>query len=404
MVRRNILMLLCALLVSGITLSADEIKKRQSELEKLKSDIDKYEDKIKERERKEHANLELLDTYDRQASLIRKLVGKLKDQQKDLESQIGETRRSINELGGQLSFLKRNYARYVASAYKFGRTYDIELLIASRSINQLLIRSEYLRRFSQQRKSDVDRISDKRESLQGKNLLLQQQLIQQRQLIAEKAREEDKLTKKMKKRKTVLADIRRDKKNYQREMNRKIEAMKDLEQIVAKLVEEERVRKEREARARERKGTAPSRETDRSTAFDGKKGRLLWPVGQGKVVARFGNQQHPVLRTVTQNTGIDIAVPHGTSVNSVADGEVSKIYWLPSFGNLVILNHNNGFLTVYAHLSEIHVTENQKVNEGEKIGSSGESLSGPMLHFEIYKGREKLDPEQWLKPKGLSQR
>ena len=404
MTKRNILLILCLLLISGLRIHADEIKKRQSELLKLKNDIDKYEDKIKEKERKEHANLELLDTYDHQASLIRKLIGTLKDQQKDLEGQIDETRRSVNDLSGQLSFLKRNYARYVTSAYKYGKTYDIELLIASHSVNQLLIRSEYLRRFSQQRKNDVDRISDKRENLQGQNLLLQQQLVEQRQLISDKAQEDNKLTQKMKKRKTVLADIRRDKKNYQREMSRKIEAMKDLEQIIAKLVEEERARKEREARARERKGTAPPREIDRGTVFDGKKGRLLWPVGQGKVVAHFGNQQHPVLRTVTQNTGIDIAVPSGTSVNSVAGGEVSKIYWLPSFGNLVILNHNNGFLTVYAHLSEIQVAENQKISEGERIGSSGESLSGPMLHFEIYRGREKLDPEQWLRPRGLSQR
>ena len=159
MTKRNILLILCLLLISGLRIHADEIKKRQSELLKLKNDIDKYEDKIKEKERKEHANLELLDTYDHQASLIRKLIGTLKDQQKDLEGQIDETRRSVNDLSGQLSFLKRNYARYVTSAYKYGKTYDIELLIASHSVNQLLIRSEYLRRFSQQRKNDVDRIS-----------------------------------------------------------------------------------------------------------------------------------------------------------------------------------------------------------------------------------------------------
>ena len=113
-------------------------------------------------------------------------------------------------------------------------------------------------------------------------------------------------------------------------------------------------------------------------------------------MARFGNQIHPVLKTVTQNTGIDISVPTGTDVHAVSSGEVATISWLPSYGNLVILNHNYGFRTVYTHLSEITVALSQKVDEGEVIGKSGESLGGPLLHFELWKEREKQDPELWL--------
>jgi murein DD-endopeptidase MepM/ murein hydrolase activator NlpD len=121
-------------------------------------------------------------------------------------------------------------------------------------------------------------------------------------------------------------------------------------------------------------------------------------------VARFGTQQNPVLRTVTKNTGIDIALPAGTPVASVADGEVSTIWWLPSFGNLVIVSHSDGFRTVYAHMSEIFVNEGDAVSEGRTIGKSGEALSGPMLHFEIWKDRDNQDPEAWLRPRGVSAR
>ena len=64
----------------------------------------------------------------------------------------------------------------------------------------------------------------------------------------------------------------------------------------------------------------------------------------------------------------------------------------------------NGFRTVYAHLSDISVNEGDVVHEGEHIGKSGEALSGPMLHFEVWKERDKQDPEQWLRPKGISQK
>jgi murein DD-endopeptidase MepM/ murein hydrolase activator NlpD len=119
-------------------------------------------------------------------------------------------------------------------------------------------------------------------------------------------------------------------------------------------------------------------------------------VSEGRIVARFGNQRHPTLKTVSQNTGIDIAVRSGSPVMSVARGEVATIWWLPSFGNLVILNHSGGYRTVYSHLAEIHVAEGQEVAEGEVIGESGESVDGPRLHFEIWKGKEKQNPEAWL--------
>ncbi len=383
----------------------DDVKKKQAQLEKLKKEIDQYEGRIKEREKKEHATLDLLDTYDRQATLLRRLIGKLHDQEDELQTNIDQTRRSIGELGGQLSFLKRHYANYVSTVYKNGPMYDLELLLSSKSINQAYIRSEYLKRFSEQRKQDMDKIDSKKTDLESQNTILQNQLAEQKQILSDKLREEQTLASKMKKRKTLLADIRRDKKSFTHEIDRRRQAAKDLEQLIAKLIEEDRARKEKErAAGRTKEEPAPSRETARGGNFQSKRGKLPWPVSQGKIVGRFGNQQNVQLHTITQNTGIDISVPVGSEVNAVADGEVSKIYWLPSFGNLVILNHRNGYRTVYAHLADISVAEGDRIGEGKRIGSSGESLSGAMLHFEIYKDREKQDPEQWLRPRGLVQR
>jgi murein DD-endopeptidase MepM/ murein hydrolase activator NlpD len=130
--------------------------------------------------------------------------------------------------------------------------------------------------------------------------------------------------------------------------------------------------------------------------FAARRGKLRWPVSEGLIVAHFGTQRHPTLKTITQNTGIDIAVKAGTPVNAIAEGEVATIWWLPSFGNLVIINHYSGYRTVYAHLADIKVVEGQHVKEGDIIAESGESVDGPRLHFEIWKDREKQNPENWL--------
>ncbi len=377
----------------------DEIKKKKSQLEKLRSDIADVEQRIKEKEKKEHATLGLLDAYDHQASLIRRLIQKLHEEEQSLQQDIDSTRASIADLSGQVSFLKKQYAEYVTAAYSRGQSYDLELLLASSSVNQLLIRSEYLKRFSDQRKRDLDKIVDQRSEVQQQNLRLQTQLGQQRQLINEKTAEENKLASRMKKRKSMLATIRKDKKAIKQEMDRKLQAAKDLEQLISTLIEQERQKKD----SRER-GGAPAKPGLSASTFENHRGRLRWPVAGGRIVARFGAHENPVLHTVTQNPGIDIAVDAGTTVTCIADGEVSAIWWLPSFGNLVIVNHKNGYRSVYAHLAEISVSDGAKVAEGQAIGKSGEALSGPLLHFEIWKDREKLDPEQWLGQRGFSQR
>jgi septal ring factor EnvC (AmiA/AmiB activator) len=363
-------------------------------LQSIRKQIQDFEQKIKQQQSKEKSTLELLDSYDRKATLVRRLISKLRGQEAELQDTIDRTRSELQQFDGQLKFLKQHYASYVKSAYKSGKVYDIELLLSSKSINQFYVRSYYLRRFTDQRKRDAEKIDYKKNEVEQVQYRLQSQLAEERRLIAEKGAEEDRLAALAADRKQVLADIRKDKKLYQREIERQTRAAKELENVIASLIEADRLKKEkREADVKEGKLPLPPPSTSN---FEARKGKLRWPVGQGTVVAKFGNQVHPRLKTVTMNTGIDIKVKSGSPVSTVADGEVSTILWYPSYGNLLIINHYNGYRTVYTHLAEISVNEGQKVKEGERIGTSGEAIDGPRLHFELWKEREKQNPEHWL--------
>lgn len=385
--------------VLGIALSAlsaeqEEIRTRQAELQNIRRQIQEYEQKIKQQQSKEQATLELLDAYDRKATLLRKLISRLRAEEEELQDTIARTRAELAKLDDQLGFLKKHYANYVRSAYKAGKAYDLELLLSSSSINQFSVRSYYLRRFTDQRKRDAEKIARKRDEIEQAQYRLQLQLAEERRLIAEKAEEEDRLATLTAERRAILADIRKDKRMLQREIERQKQAAKDLENVIASLIEAERLRKEkRDAEWKERKLPQPPPTLG---TFAAKRGKLRWPVSEGVVVAKFGNQVHPRLKTVTVNTGIDIQVKAGSPVVSVAEGEVSMILWYPSYGNLLIINHYDGYRTVYTHLSEILVAEGQKVKEGERIGTSGEAIDGPRLHFEVWKDREKQNPEHWL--------
>ena len=176
-------------------------------------------------------------------------------------------------------------------------------------------------------------------------------------------------------------------------MKDKEEAAKQVESIIVALEDE---RKRLEELARRRKVSIEDLVIDAD--FASFKGNLVWPT-VGKVVSRFGKRKHPTLKTITENSGIDIRVKEGTEVVSVLTGRVTSITWIRGFGNTVIIDHGRGYYSVYTHLSEIYVTPNETVATGQRIASVGEtgSLEGSELHFEIWHNREKQNPLHWLK-------
>jgi murein DD-endopeptidase MepM/ murein hydrolase activator NlpD len=298
----------------------------------------------------------------------------------------------------QLTFLKSHYAGYVSSVYKHGRVYDLELLFSSKNLNQLSIRIEYLKRFSDQRAEDLQQILESKGRLEQQYAQLAHSLEDHRKLVTEKTREQRTLTGKAAERQRMLRRIRTDSKAYRAELDRKNEAAREIQGLIAALIEKERAGGTPGATtpATGLRPRAPAVDPAAAAAFAARKGGLRWPVSSGSVASRFGRQVHPVLKTVTQNAGVDISVAFGSEVLAVAAGDVSIIKFIPGYGNVLILDHGGGFRTVYAHLSEIHVVETDVVGEGQRIGTSGDSIAGALLHFELWKGRENQNPESWL--------
>ena len=375
---------------ADVPATQDEIKKRQTELDNLREEIHGIEANIKEQQKNERATLELLDAYDKKSTLMHTLIRKLQLAEETLEVRIDSTKTEMGKLEEQLTFLKNHYAGYVTSVYKAGQVHDLELLLTAHSINQALIRVEYLRRFTDQRKKDAEKIAGKKKEIEDLEVTLQHDHTEQLRILAERGVEEDRLTSLISDQQDALHQIRKDRKMLQREVDRKMKSARELESMIASLIEAERIMKEKAA------GGAPVHPSTGTSAFESRRGSLPWPVSEGSVVARFGNQTNPTLKTVTQNPGIDIAVRSGTPIIAVGDGRVARIWWLVSYGNLIILDHGGGYRTIYAHLADIRVTEGQEVKEGDVIATSGETLDGSRLHFEIWKERDKQNPEQWL--------
>ena len=125
------------------------------------------------------------------------------------------------------------------------------------------------------------------------------------------------------------------------------------------------------------------------------------PVGtplKGKINSDFGYRKDPFRKRVGFHSGIDIDANYGDPVVATADGVVSKAGWQNSYGKTVVIKHQEGFETIYGHLSKITVKEGQKVKVGDVIGKAGSTgrSTGPHLHYEVVRQGKKVNPNIFL--------
>jgi murein DD-endopeptidase MepM/ murein hydrolase activator NlpD len=147
------------------------------------------------------------------------------------------------------------------------------------------------------------------------------------------------------------------------------------------------------ARVVEPAPTMSSQEAVKNAEPAGSLPGFRWPV-RGRVIAAFGPKPNGV-----QNDGINLAVPEGTPIKAAEDGVVAYAgSELKGYGNLVLVRHPNGFVTAYAHASDILVKRGEAVKRGQVIAHAGQTgnVTSPQLHFEIRKGATPVDPAQYL--------
>ena len=139
-------------------------------------------------------------------------------------------------------------------------------------------------------------------------------------------------------------------------------------------------------------------DTALSDEFAKNKGKLPWPIKQGVIVERFGVHNHPVYTNLKlpDNPGITFSTAKSADVFCVFDGEVRKIIVMPGYNQCVLVQHGEYF-TLYCKLGKVSVKSGQKVKTGDKLGTLEADSNTSTLHFQLWKGTDKQDPEKWLK-------
>ena len=379
--------------ISGQTEKIEkDIQYHNSELGRLRKEIANYERKIKNTSDREKSEIERLNEIDEEISLVRNLIYRLRREEKIKEKSITQAEVTIEKKESEHTSLVNRYAKRVTHTYKKGRLSDLEKLLDAKSWRQAVYRAKYIKIISEHDRSLADEIRRNLIEIEAKQTVLERELTDIRKIDKEKLSRKKWLEQRRRVRNKELGNLKRDRQKMSVALNQRKKAAQQMESIISRL------ERERVARIAELERRRKEMELLGSVPFKELKGKLPWPI-EGKVISRFGTYQNPNLKTVTENTGIDIHGSEGTEVKSIYDGIVTTVTYIRGYGNTVILDHGDGFYSVYTHVMDVEVEENSYVNARDIIAHVGDSgsLEGTKLHFEIWGNKDKLNPELWLK-------
>ncbi len=378
--------LCCSMLLSA----RQDDKKNQRELEEIREEMSSLQRQLSVSDTELRSELNQLENLDQQTTLQKKALRVLEKQINGKNRQLRGINKSIDSLNLSLDALKKIFKRQVIFMWKQERGSQFEWMLGSENFNQALVRYRYFQSVSNGLQRLYKRLSKTEKRLSKLQSRHSSELTKQRTLAKEKRTEQSALVAKRDARQNVVDKISRDRSLLTAALAEKRRSFAKLQNLIGGLTDL------REGSG----GQLPVQiDWDRVTGnFAGQRGKLNWPV-RGRMVGKFGKYKNPELKTTLVNNGIDIAATKGSTVKCVFPGVASLITYMSGFGNTLIIDHNNDYYTVYAHLGEVLVQKYQAVKAGDIIGTVGESgsLDGARLHFEIYAKNKPVDPTKWLR-------
>ncbi|HKI47116.1 MAG TPA: peptidoglycan DD-metalloendopeptidase family protein [Balneolales bacterium] len=408
-----------------------EQRATQLEIIQLKDQIESYRKQISENETKFQKLNSDYQSLSKEIVLRNALIKKLQNEQQTVQHEIEVTQKSYQNKEDQLKKLIAEYQRTLTYLYMHGRDSQIALILTSHSLNQMLVRSYYLRKFDTFRSNQEAQIKEAQQQLEQRKQELEGSKKKNDDLLADTRTEKGDLEQRQHLQRNMITKLKKDRGHLQNMVKKTRKQVDDLNTTLNNLIaeadkvraaEEKRLHQleaERQKRLAEaelikdpakraamiKQYSTPVVEKNEITdseigtfqkEFASEKGNLPWPV-DGVVTAHFGTVTDPLYGTKIPNLGIDIAAPPQTPVHAVCNGYVFGILPVTGYGDLVLVNHGR-YKTVYGNLSQVMVHKNMIINKGDVIGLSGDknSAKGEVLFFMVRDGKKNVNPESWL--------
>lgn len=443
------IMLVCFAFVANAQRDDRKVKLERQKI-RLQDEIELANKILLETRNTKKLSLTNIETVEQKLRLRQNLINTLDRETEMLSRESAKLQMDIDTLEAQVAKLKGEYAEMIRQARKSSDNYSrLMFILSSRDFNQALRRLEYLKQYSEYRRRQVEEIKKKEADLNDKLVELNRQKIKKEVLKAQMEEERNKLIAERNEQQQAIASLSEKESEITKDLKEKQVQAKKLENEIQRIIAAE-IRRAKEAAIRRgiedeaksvglisgkdfssrtsnraledliakkkaelkaankpvaAKPSAPAASytltpeaTKLAAGFAANKSLLPWPVERGLVVQGFGPYRHPIAKSVVMNNnGIDIATEKGSKARVAFDGEVSKVIRVPGGAITIIVSHGNYF-TIYQNLAEVYVKSGDKVTAKQEIGLiyTDPSEGKTILHFELWKETQMLDPQPWL--------
>ena len=326
----------------------------------------------------------------------KQIIANLEKQTQVINGDIGTKNDTVHAMQNELSQLRKEYADMVYAAYKNYKLNNfLVFLFASKDFNDATRRISYMRRYNRMRQQKAEQIKSVADSLHVQIGELENRKEELTKVRDTRTQEVSSLGKDEKQYQSSLSEINTKSGKLSSEIRKKQSQINKLQQRIQAIIAEEA----RKNRATPKSAAQEEYIANLSGRFDQNKGLLPYPVRGGVIVDRYGVHPHATQKgLMVNNKGVNIASGSGAEVRAVFEGDITQIVFVQGLNNTVIIRHGN-YLTTYSNLASVNVKTGDKVALNQVIGrlSNSDDSDDCVLHFEIWKETENLNPEQWLR-------
>ena len=379
--------------------------KKQLELEERRRELTREIQQIGallfEGKKEQKSVLLVVEDLDFKIKVRNDLISITNQQANLLTREINSNQTKISKLRARLKSLKADYAKMVVRSYKSRADKNkLMFLLSSTNFQQAYKRLQYIKQYADYQKRQADLIKTETAKMQQLNIALVTQKKSKQTLIEENRIAKSILDQERAQQNVLINDIKSNLSKFTAQLKSKQRESYKIDKEIKKIIREAIAASNKKAgkSSKSKVFSLTPEQKILAANFTSNKGKLPWPVANGVVKLRYGNNPSPIDRSLTiKSNGVRIATNKGEEVRAVFEGVVQGIMTPKNGNNTIMVRHGN-YITVYKNLSKFYVQKGDKVKTKQVIGevitnkASGETI----LSFGIYKDSATQNPSQWI--------
>ena len=403
----RLLSLLLALLLCGNPAQGQTKKQLERDKVKIEKEIARLNDELSKARKNSKNSTKQITLIKGRIQERTRLIDNINSQMALLDRQIGRTEDSLRMVRNQIDNMKAEYAQVVRTLYGLRQNISSTgLLFDNEQYNYSYLKMKYFAEYSRYRKHQETTIRRREQLFNDMSLDLQRQRKEKTSLLAQERKQRDALSREQQQQQKKLNKSQQDEKSLQQQSSKKEKQRRELQRQIQQLINAE-VAKNSGGGASSSSGSSGTKNSSStsggnktyndaaSSDFAQNRGRLPWPVYYKSVAREYGIYTHPS-GGKNKNNGIDLNCAPGATVSAVFGGTVVKV---DSFqGTKVVIVRHGAYMTVYAGLGTVSVSQGGKVATKQTLGTvyKGDEATSE-FSFQVWCGGDALNPRHWLR-------